>query len=93
MSKDSGESSPQKKSYSWKRSKLEVKAEKILKSHGLDWFEEEHRFCKRRWRFDIAFVEEKIAIAAKNITKQPLQGGKSFESLAHRLITEICSDG
>lgn len=62
MSKDNGKSSPPKKSSSWKRSKLEVKAEKILRKNGLDWFEEEHRFCERRWRFDIAFVKEKIAL-------------------------------
>lgn len=62
MSTDNGKSSQQKKSYSWKRSKLEQKAATVLKKAGLEHYEEEHRFCDRRWRFDFAFVEEKIAL-------------------------------
>ena len=62
MSKDNGESSQPKKSYSWKRSKLELAAANVLKENGITHFVEEHRFCERRWRFDFAFVEEKIAL-------------------------------
>lgn len=62
MKKVNGESSQQKKSYSWKRSKLELKAATVLNKAGIKNFEEEYRFCERKWRFDFAFVEEKIAL-------------------------------
>ena len=62
MSTDNGKSLQQKKSYSWKRSKLELKAATALEKAGIKNFEEEYRFCERRWRFDFAFVEEKIAL-------------------------------
>jgi len=62
MKKVNGESSQQKKSYSWKRSKLELKAATVLNKAGIKHFEEEYRFCERKWRFDFAFVEEKIAL-------------------------------
>jgi len=62
MATDNGKSLPTKKSSSYKRSKLELKAATALKKAGLKQYEEEYRFCERRWRFDFAFVEEKIAL-------------------------------
>jgi len=62
MKKDTGESLQPKKSSSWKRSKLELAAANVLRENGITNFVEEFRFCDRKWRFDFAFIKEKIAL-------------------------------
>lgn len=33
-----------------------------IRAAGLSMPVEEHRFCKRRWRFDLAWVDRKLAV-------------------------------
>lgn len=48
-----------------RKSNLEAEFESYLKMFGVEGYEREYRFAKeigRKWRFDFAFVPEKVAV-------------------------------
>lgn len=73
--KETGQSSHQRESSSYKRSNLEKKAEELLRKAGFNSFEIEYRFCKRFWRFDFAWPEHKVALEVEGGVWKGKRGG------------------
>lgn len=92
----SGQSSHQRKSIDWKRSKLEVLAANAIEREGIpNHYEIEHKFHKtRRWRFDFAWINERVALEVEGGIWKGKAGahtsGKGYTANCEKYNTAVC---